>query len=130
MTEEYIQHPMIESLPDHTIQLKEITRIITNLQKKFDLGKQSYPALTEKQVETMEYVMDKCLRKVADLSMSLNIIQKDMEEHYILTYSKTPAIGKKLYLNHYFSLHKPYDKVKNKSWKFIFILKKYKKDNF
>jgi hypothetical protein len=130
MTKEYLEHPIVENLEDHSSQLREITRIINNLEKKFNLAKRSYPALTEKQVETMEFVAHKCLRKAADLSMSRGEIQTDLQDHYTTTYIKSPAMGKKLFLDHYFSLHKPYDKVKDKCWKLIMNLAEYKEQKF
>jgi hypothetical protein len=130
MTEEYIHHPIIDTLPDHTDQLNKITKVGKNVMKKFDLDKRSYPPLTEKSVETMDYILHKCLRKTADLSMSINEIETKLKDHYTCTYTKSPELGKKLFLDHYFSLHKPYDKVKNMLWKAIFTITEYKKNKF
>lgn len=130
MTEEYIEHPLVTNLADHTDQLNEIYRVVKNLQKKFEQEKRTVPRPTEKNIETIDYVLRKCLRKVADMSMTRNEIESQLKDHYTTTYAKKPALGKKLFLEHYFSLHKPYDKVKNITWKMIFAIDEYKETKF
>ena len=132
MTQEYLTHPIIDNLDDHSSKLKEIKRVSDNLISKFHRDKQigHENALTEKNIETMEYVLDKCLRKAADLSMSINEVESTLRDHYTTTFVNKPAMGRKLFLKHYFELHKPYDKVKNSIWKSIFIIKDYKEKNF
>lgn len=130
MTEEYIEHPIVDNLQDHSIQLKEIKRVAKNIMKKFDREKQFFPRPTQENIEAMQYVLNKCLRKVADLSMSRGEIQTQLNDHYTKTFINNPALGKKLFLEHYFNLHKPYDKIKDYLWKSIFILKEYHEKHF
>lgn len=129
MTEEII-NPIVDNLQDHSFQLKKIIKIIKNLEKKFDLGKRSYPPITKDQINAMELLSQKCLRKVADLSTTRSEIQTKLNDYYTKTYNHSPAMGKKLFLDHYFTLHKPYDDIKDKIWKLIFSLAEYKEQKF
>ena len=125
MTEEYIQHPIIDELPDHTTKLKEIKNVSDRAIKKYHREKNigGHP-MTLRDLENIMYILDNCLRVVAELSLTRNDIRDELKDYYTTYYAKTPALGRKLWINHYFQLHKPYDKVKNSIWKSIFFLKK------
>lgn len=126
MTEKFIDHPIINTLEDHTDQLKEIQRVVSSLHRKYDKEKKIIRNLTEKTIEDMEHVTYKCLYKVGELSMSVGVVKDTLKDHYDKTYSHSPAIGKKLFNKHYFGLFKPYDTIKENIWELISILEKEK----
>jgi len=130
MTKEYIDHPILNTLEDHTDQLKEVKRIVTGLHGKYDKEKRISYGMSEKTIENMEYILYKCLYKVGELSMSIRVIEQTLKDHYTKTYIKSPAMGRSLFIKHYFKLHKPYDDLKENIWKLIFIIDDYKTKHF
>lgn len=128
----FLEHPLVYNLKDHSLQLKEVMRISRGVFNKFNRDKiiGNNKALTEENLEAMEYVLQNCLQKVGTLSLSRNELRNELNDHYTKTYIKSPAIGKKLYLDHFYSLHKPYDRVKDSIWNSIHIIIEYKENNF
>jgi len=132
MTNEFLTHPIVDTLENHSNQLNEILKMNDTITDKFNKHKNinHKDALTEKNLETMELVLYKCLHKVGQLAATRDGIQTELNNHYSNNYKNSPAIGKKLYLNHYAALYKPYDKLKDKIWKTLTIILEHKEQTF
>jgi len=107
------------NIPNHT---EELMNILTLSKKSYDnyLYDKTLGHVTSRKRKTYKYIFETYLYAVADLSLKVNAIQKDLENHYARTYKDSPALGNKLYYEEYFDLHKKYDKVKRFIWKAIF----------
>ena len=114
-----MKKPDLNKLPDHSEELKNI---LTLSKKSYDryINDTTLGHVTPRKRKTYKYIFESYLYAVADLSLEINTIQKDLEKHYSRTYKDTPALGNKLYFEEYFGLHKEYDKVKRFIWKAIF----------
>jgi len=111
--------PDLNKLPDHS---EELNNILSLAKKSYDryINDTTLGHVTKRKRKTYKYIFESYLYAVADLSLELNAIQKDLQKHYTRTYKDTPALGNKLYFEEYFGLHKEYDKVKRFIWKGIF----------
>lgn len=132
MTNEFLTHPAVDSLENHSDKLKEIMKVSKSIMDKFQKDKSigHKDALTKDHLVKMETILNQLLNKTGDLSLIISDIQNELSDHYSRTYIKTPAIGKKLFLTHFTSLHKPYDKVKDILWKTYFIINNYREKTF
>ena len=132
MTKKFIDHPILDTLQDHKKQLTIILNTSKRVMVKFDrdkvIGHEN--ALTERNLEVMDSILKNCLHSIGDYSMTRNLVEKELKDHYTKTYANSPAMGKNLFLKHYAELHKPYDKVKTYIWKSIFAVDEYKEKNF
>ena len=111
--------PDLNKLPDHSEELKNILSLAKKSYDRY-LNDMILGHVTKRKRKTYKYIFESYLYAVADLSLEINTIQKDLEKHYAKTYKDTPALGNKLYFEEYFGLHKEYDKVKRFIWKGIF----------
>ena len=111
--------PDLNKLPDHSEELKNILSLAKKSYDRY-LNDMILGHVTKRKRKTYKYIFESYLYAVADLSLEINTIQKDLEKHYSRTYKDTPALGNKLYFEEYFGLHKEYDKVKRFIWKGIF----------
>ena len=111
--------PDLNKLPDHSEELKNILSLAKKSYDRY-LNDMLLGHVTKRKRKTYKYIFESYLYAVADLSLEINTIQKDLEKHYAKTYKDTPALGNKLYFEEYFGLHKEYDKVKRFIWKGIF----------
>lgn len=130
--DEMIEKNITKDLKNHFSELNDILAVGDRVMNKFNKDKAigNKNALPYKELEKMEAILMNALLLVGKLSSTRHEIQSNLKDYYTKTYSKSPAIGHKLYLKHYFGLLKPYDKVKNKLWKYLFIVQNYKDKNF
>lgn len=123
---------VLNGLVDHTNKLNIIHNKAKSIMNEFNKNKDIGNAylVTEEVVDRMDALLTNCLYKAAHLSRSVNDIELELKEYYEETYSHAPALGKKLFYQQYYQLHKPYDKVKNYIWKQLFLLEDYRLNNF
>ena len=110
---------MIEfEVPNHEKDLEEadalLKRILAKVTSPIELGKDRKQAMLALTTDIL-YI-------IGDLSQAIFDLRTIMEEAYTHKYLKSPALGKKLYLEHYEGLHKPYDRLKNKTFKLIQLI--------
>ena len=111
--------PDLNKLPDHSEELKNVLSLSKKSYDRY-INDMTLGHVTQRKRKTYKYIFESYLYAVADLSMEVGVIQKDLEKHYKKTYKDSPALGNKLYFEEYFALHKEYDKVKRFIWKAIF----------
>ncbi len=128
-------------LPDHKKQLEKAKKLLSKVETKFkpyykkELNKiknimgddfnetlwiesTQIPMPDDKRL-VMITIVNRVLDAVADLSTSRFDVRDSLEKYYIIKYKKNPKLGNTLFLNHYHSIHKPYDKIKNQCFNLI-----------
>ena len=111
--------PDLNKLPDHSEELKNVLSLAKKSYDRY-INDMTLGHVTQRKRKTYKYIFESYLYAVADLSLEVNTIQKDLEKHYKKAYKDSPALGNKLFYEEYFGLHKEYDKVKRFIWKAIF----------
>lgn len=106
-------------LPDNTVDLNKAEKVLNKIEKELNWYKDTETSLTDLKKETFIKTIDIVLDSVGLMSRSRFEVRETIEDHYALHYKKQPALGKSMYLKHYESLHKPYDKLKRKSYKLL-----------
>jgi hypothetical protein len=107
------------NIPNHEPELQEVEALLNKLQTKIKTFKKQEKTFTIEQEEAIVKLSTDLLYMVGELSMPIFALREEMEEAYSKKYVKSPALGKKLYLEQYENVHKPYDKLKNKAFKII-----------
>ncbi|MDA3781028.1 MAG: hypothetical protein PF487_12525, partial [Bacteroidales bacterium] len=78
--------------------------------KKF-ISDEEFISIFEKIINILEYV--------GKLSMPAFAIEDELKEKYKLNFLHAPELGKKLWLDHYGNVHRPYNLLKNRSFKML-----------
>ena len=114
--EQFIQ--LSVNLPKHQNELSIAENIIEKLKLKFktivddnDITGNNHKALYEETVRILDYV--------GRLSMSAFNLETKLEEMYLLKYQHSPQLAKQLWLEHYETIHQPYNKLKNRCFKLL-----------
>lgn len=122
----------ILELENHTNKLNQIldagNKVFNRFTKNKEIGDPN--ALTDKDLDKMEVTLFNAIRLAGALSGTRHEIQQKLNDYYVKTYASSPAIGHKLYLDHYFSLLKPYDRVKNKLWNYFFTIQEFRGNKY
>jgi len=105
-------------LPDHTTELTNAGEAIEKFKTRFDTIKHNnsidgkiHGRLYEEIVRILDYV--------GRLSVPAFAIEEELERMYTLKYQQTPSLGKKLWLDHYGSIHHQYSLLKNRCFRLI-----------
>ena len=106
-------------LEDHSRELEQAGNILNKVSKEFKWYKETKVDIPHRKKFTLVYLTSKVLDLVGELSMTRFDVRDSLEEKYKIQYCKSPELGKKLYLEHYESIHKPYDKIKNKCFELL-----------
>lgn len=80
------------------------------------LSKDEYITLHKLLVQTLEYV--------GELSLPAFGIQDEIESRYYRMYKHAPELAKKLFLDHYNEIHKPYNTLKNRCYTLLELMEK------
>lgn len=112
---EEIENVIHKPLAYHEIpQLKKAYNLLIKLSTKFDqLNK--FNEINEKERNILVADIITILELIGEMTDPLFAIRDDIEAKYFAKV-KDPEIARKLFLNEYEALHKPYDYVKNFGW--------------
>ena len=106
-------------LANHDQEIEKITMVLNRIEKEWKWHKDTANSLTDDQKYAMCYVVNHALDVIGVLSITRFEARTKLEELYDLKYKHSPELGKTLYLEHYESLHKPYDKLKLKCYSLL-----------
>jgi len=106
-------------LANHEQELEKITGVLNRIEKEWKWYKDTARSLTDDQKYAMCYIVNHALDVIGVLSITRFDARTKLEELYDLKYKHSPELGKTLYLEHYESLHKPYDKLKVKCFNLL-----------
>lgn len=116
-------------LPNHDNELMKAEEAIQKLKNKF-IDIQKKENINGKQHDDLYNNIIAVLDYVGKLSIPVFHIEDDLEKMYILQYPKQSALAKKLWLDHYDTLHHPYTILKNRCYRLLEELdKEYIKQN-
>lgn len=117
--EQFIEYDF--NLPNHANELSKAEEVIGKLKDKIDkhfklktIDGKSHNSLYDEVCRVLDYL--------GRLSMPAFNLQDKMEEMYTLQYKQCPALGKKLWLDHYENVHHPYNLLKNRCFRLLEIL--------
>lgn len=102
------------TVPDMSDKLETASNLLKRSEKDYKWYRDNDKEMPLSKKKQLVYVVSTVLDAVGELSQPAFDVREKMEEDYNLKYLKSPALGKELFLKHYESLHKPYDKLKNK----------------
>lgn len=106
------------NLPNHENELSKAGDIIEKL--KFKLIKyKNTRNINDKQFISFYEEVVRALDYVGRLSMSVFVIEEEVEAMYTKQYLYAPILAKTLWLDHYEELHHPYNLLKNRSFKIL-----------
>lgn len=119
MSNELIEHDF--NLPCHGNELSDAENKIDKIKFRLDEIK------TNKTIDDNIYVtMFKQIVHVIDyvggLSMPAFEINNELEEMYKMKFLRSPELAKKLWLDHYGEIHKPYNILKNRCYRLLDVL--------
>lgn len=116
LKQEFIKHDF--RLPDHSTELSKAEDVIEKLRDKFKkiveiqaINGKIHTELYEEIVRVLDYL--------GRLSTPAFDIGDELERLYILQYPKSPKLAKKLWLDHYDSIHHPYSLLKNRCFRML-----------
>ena len=109
---------LIDLLPDNERRITQIEHELSKIDQKINKHILE-ETLTNKMCEKHKEKLFKLLFLVGDLSIPISEKKEAIEKEYIKRYRKNPKLGKRLFIDHYYGLHKPYDRIKTNIWKTI-----------
>ncbi len=111
--EQFIVHDF--KLPNHKVELNNANNVLEKhksafrtIQENKSIDDKSHLHLYEETVRVLDYV--------GRLSMRAFEIQEELERMYTIKFTHAPELGKKLWLDHYESIHHPYNTMKNRCY--------------
>ena len=109
-------------LPNHDIDLERAKNILDKAERDIVWFKTKQIDIPDRKKQVLTHTIDVVLNGVGLMSQSRFDVRDKLEEEYSKAFIKQPALGKELYLKHYESLHKPFDKLKNKCFNLFYKL--------
>jgi hypothetical protein len=105
-------------LPDHKNELAKAEDCIEKLKHKFEAF-QKFKNLTDKSHTSLYEEIVRILDYVGHLSMPAFKIEEELEAMYVKQFKHAPSMAKKLWLDHYDYLHRPYTLLKNRCFRLL-----------
>ena len=105
-------------LPDHTKELSQADSCLCKIKANFELY-QKLQNLTDKSHTSLYEEIVRVLDYVGNLSVPTFKIEDELEALYTKQFKHSPALGKKLWLDHYDYLHRPYTLLKNRCYRLL-----------
>lgn len=105
-------------------KIKNATKTINKFKKRV-LYHKSIRSLSEQEYKDLFILIIQVLEYVGDLSIPMFNIQDQLEKNYNRMYKSSPELAKKLYLEHYHELHRPYNILKNRCFTLLEDMEKY-----
>lgn len=113
---QFIQHDF--KLPDHTVELGKASDVIEKLKTRMQILITTKTLDEKTHTETFEETI-RILDYLGRLSLPAFAIEDELESMYALQYKHSPELGKKLWLDHYDSIHHPYTLLKNRCFRIL-----------
>ena len=120
------------TLPNHSVELGKAEELINKL-------KHMVESISEKNIindSSHDYIFNEIIRAldyVGKLSLCAFAVENELETMYTAQYRNSPKLGKKLWLDHYGNIHRPYSTLKNRCYRLLtevdrMYIKKYDKN--
>lgn len=126
---EFIKHDF--NLPNYDNELSKADDVIEKLKQRIKTLEIQRSIDDKIHTNTFENVI-RVLDYVGRLSIPAFAIEDELEEMYKMRYLHAPELGKKLWIEHYKNVHKPYTLLKNRCYTLLdeldaLYFKKFKK---
>ena len=115
-TQEFL--PVEFTLPNHSNELSKAEEIIEKYKHRLEVLEMQRTIDAKSHDELYNQIV-KILDYVGRLSMPAFAIEDELEQMYILKFTNAPAMGKKLWLDHYEKIHHPYTLLKNRCFRLL-----------
>lgn len=106
-------------LPTHEKELLKATEVIEKLKDKIKDYRKDVTLIEDKEFVQVYEELIIALDYVGQLSVSVFNIRNDINEMYVKKFRHAPILCKKLWWEHYESLHKPYTTLKNRAYRLL-----------
>jgi hypothetical protein len=106
------------NLPCHTDELNKAEDCIEKIKCNFETH-QKFRNLTNKSHTSLYEEIVRVLDYVGHLSIPAFNIEEELEAMYVKQFKHAPALGKKLWLDHYDYIHRPYTLLKNRCYRLL-----------
>ncbi len=106
------------NLPSQSIELEKASDYIENIKYKFK-HHVVHNTLTHKHHTILYDDIVRVLLFVGNLSEPFFKIEDSLEEQYILKYPNSPQLAKELWLEHYETIHHPFNVLKNRCFRLL-----------
>jgi len=116
MSNELIEHDF--NIPIHANELSDAENRIEKIKLKLELIKINKTIDDNLHVTMFEQIV-LVLDYVGGLSLPAFEIQEELEELYKMKFLSSPELAKKLWLDHYGKIHKPYNTLKNRCYRLL-----------
>lgn len=120
---ELIKHDF--NLPCHDDELLKAEDIINKIKLRLNEIFKKNKSISNNEFILFFNEINTVLNYVGKLSMPLFAIEDKMSETYKLNYIHSPELGKKLWLEDYGNIHRPYNLLKNRCFKMLEDLDEY-----
>lgn len=116
-------------LQDQKEELTKATDLLEKVKREYNMYKKESKGLKKISIpkdrrKFLVYMVDKILGATGEISITRFDVREKLEKEYTMKYLQSPALGKTLFLEHYASIHAPYDKIKNKCFDLLTKLDK------
>lgn len=122
-TLEFIKYDF--NLPNNDNELSRAEDVIEKLKTKINQYVTNVHLITDDQFIQVYNEIFRVLDYVGQLSVPAFAIEDQLEEMYDKKYRHAPELAKKLWLDHYENVHKPYTVLKNRCFKLLDDLDEY-----
>lgn len=113
------------NLPNHDNQLSMAEDIIEKLKIRLNIIIKKNEMISDNDFISIFKEIITVLNYVGRLSMPAFAIEDELAEMYKLNYLHAPELGKKLWLDYYGNVHRPYNLLKNRCFKLLEDLDEY-----
>lgn len=127
MSNKLIKHDF--NLPCHGNELSDAENNILKTKFRLDEIKKN-KTIDDNTYHTMFKHIVRVLDYVGGLSMPAFAVQNELEEMYKMKFLNSPELARKLWLDHYGEIHKPYNILKNRCYRLLDVLDIVYKEKF
>ncbi len=101
------------NLPNHETELKKAEDILLEYEKKFNQHVIQCTITNNEFINEYENII-MILDYIGNLSKPALNVRNELEEQYFKSYRRTPELAKKLWIEHFKTINKPYTKLKDR----------------
>lgn len=116
--QDYESHHHDFHLPDHTDELGQAEKAIKKYQDRFKAIRKKN-SISDREHSCLYENTVRLLIHLGKLSMPVLQIEEDLERQYTKRYATCPELAKKLWLDHFERLNRPYNILKNRCFRLL-----------
>ena len=106
------------NLPPNHEKLNYVETVVDKFKKRIEYYKGIGMISQDEYIELHKLIVQ-VLEYVGELSMPAFNIRDEVEKRYFTMYKNSPELAKKLWLDHYHDIHKPFNTIKNRCFSLL-----------